>query len=112
MSNGFDILLVDDNADLAGNIVDYLEALGHRLHYAADGAAGLREALASSVDIILLDLALPNRDGLSICGDIRCRADRRVTILMVTARDALDDKLAGFANGADHSLKLGLTGIM
>ena len=104
MSNGFDILLVEDNADLAGNIVDYLEALGHRLHYASDGESGLREALVSPVDIILLDLALPNRDGLSVCAEIRHRADRRVPILMLTARDTLDDKLAGFASGADDYL--------
>lgn len=104
MSNGFDILLVEDNADLADNIIDYLEALGHRLHYAADGESGLREALVSPVDIILLDLALPYRDGLSVCAEIRRRADRRVPILMLTARDTLDDKLAGFARGADDYL--------
>ena len=104
MSKNFDILLVEDNADLAGNIIDYLEALGHRLHYAADGESGLREALATPVDIILLDLALPNRDGLNVCGEIRFRADRRVPILMLTARDTLDDKLAGFASGADDYL--------
>lgn len=104
MSDRFDILLVEDNADLASNIIDYLEALGHRLHYAADGQSGLREALVSPVDIILLDLALPNRDGLSVCAEIRRRADRRVPILMLTARDTLDDKLAGFASGADDYL--------
>ncbi|MEP7315809.1 MAG: response regulator transcription factor [Sphingomicrobium sp.] len=104
MSDSFDILLVEDNTDLASNIIDFLEALGHRLHYAADGEAGLREALVSPVDIVLLDLALPTRDGLSVCAEIRRRADRRVPILMLTARDTLDDKLAGFANGADDYL--------
>ena len=104
MSDSFDILLIEDNTDLASNIIDYLEALGHRLHYAADGEAGLREALVSPVDIVLLDLALPIRDGLSVCTEIRRRADRRVPILMLTARDTLDDKLAGFANGADDYL--------
>ncbi len=104
MSSGVDILLVEDNADLAGNIVDYLERLGHRVHYAADGEAGLREALVQPVDIVLLDLALPRRDGLSVCAELRKRADRRVPILMLTARDTLDDKLAGFASGADDYL--------
>jgi DNA-binding response OmpR family regulator len=104
LSHSFDILLVEDNPDLAGNIIQYLEALGHRLHYAADGEAGLREALVSPVDIVLLDLALPNRDGLSVCAEIRRRADRRVPILMLTARDTLGDKLAGFASGADDYL--------
>lgn len=104
LNDSFDILLVEDNADLAGNIIDYLEAIGHRLHYAADGEAGLREALISPVDIVLLDLALPSRDGLSVCTEIRRRADRRIPILMLTARDTLDDKLAGFASGADDYL--------
>ncbi|WP_288017145.1 response regulator transcription factor [Blastomonas sp.] len=104
MSNSFDILLVEDSPDLASNIIDYLEALGHRLHYAADGEAGLREALVRPVDIVLLDLALPNRGGLSVCSEIRRRADRRIPILMLTARDTLDDKLAGFAHGADDYL--------
>jgi DNA-binding response OmpR family regulator len=104
LSDCVDILLVEDNADLASNIIDYLEALGHRLHYAADGEAGLREALVGPVDIVLLDLALPGRDGLSVCAEIRRRADRRVPILMLTARDTLDDKLAGFASGADDYL--------
>jgi DNA-binding response OmpR family regulator len=99
-----DILLVEDNADLAGNIVDYLEAQGHRLHYAAAGEAGLREALIKRFDIVLLDLALPGRDGLSVCAEIRRKADRRVPILMLTARDTLDDKLMGFAAGADDYL--------
>ncbi len=104
MSKSFDILLVEDNPDLASNIIDYLEALGHRMHYAADGESGLREALVRPIDILLLDLALPNRDGLSVCSELRRCADRRIPILMLTARDTLDDKLAGFAHGADDYL--------
>lgn len=104
LDGSFDILLVEDNADVASNIIDYLEVLGHRLHYAADGEAGLREAMLNRIDIVLLDLALPNRDGLSVCAEIRRRADRRVPILMLTARDTLNDKLAGFASGADDYL--------
>jgi DNA-binding response OmpR family regulator len=104
MSDSFDILLIEDNADLAGNIIDYLEAIGHRLHYASDGEAGLREALVRSFDIVLLDLALPGRDGLDVCAELRRLSDRRVPILMLTARDTLGDKLAGFAQGADDYL--------
>lgn len=104
MSNDLDILLVEDNAALAANVIDYLEAQGHRVHYAADGEAGLREALIRPVDIVLLDLALPHRDGLSVCTELRRRSDRRVPVLMLTARDTLDDKLAGFVSGADDYL--------
>jgi DNA-binding response OmpR family regulator len=104
MSDSFDILLIEDNADVAGNIIDYLEAVGHRLHYAPDGEAGLREALIAPVDVVLLDLALPGRDGLNVCAEIRRISDRRIPILMLTARDTLEDKLAGFAHGADDYL--------
>ncbi|WP_447726149.1 response regulator transcription factor [Sphingomonas koreensis] len=104
MDNSLDVLLVEDNADLAANIVDYLEAIGHRVLYAADGEAGLRDALTQPIDVILLDVAMPHRDGLSTCAEIRRRADRRVPVLMLTARDTLDDKLAGFASGADDYL--------
>lgn len=104
VGSGFDILLIEDNADLAANVVDYFERLGHRVHYASDGEAGLRDAITQPVDVVLLDLALPRRDGLSVCAEIRRRADRRVPILMLTARDTIDDKLAGFASGADDYL--------
>lgn len=104
VSNSLDILLVEDNADLAGNIIDYLEAAGHRLHYAPDGVSGLREALIAPIDVVLLDLALPGRNGLDVCTEIRRLSDRRLPILIMTARDALDDKLAGFAHGADDYL--------
>ncbi|KTE38422.1 XRE family transcriptional regulator [Sphingopyxis sp. HIX] len=104
MHNRLDILLVEDNADLAANIIDYLEAIGHRLHYAADGDAGLRDVFTRPIDLVLLDVALPRRDGLSVCAEVRRRADRRIPILMLTARDTLGDKLAGFASGADDYL--------
>lgn len=104
MTVSADILLIEDNADLAANVIEYLERLGHRLHYAADGEAGLREAMLQPVDIVLLDLALPRRDGLDVCTELRRRSDRRLPILMLTARDTLDDKLAGFASGADDYL--------
>ncbi len=104
MGDGLDILLVEDNARMAENIVAFVEAHGHRVHYAADGEAGLREALYRDFDIILLDLSLPRRDGLSVCAELRRRAPHRVPILMLTARDTVDDKLTGFASGADDYL--------
>lgn len=104
MNKGLDILLVEDNSALAQNIIVFVEAHGHRVHYASDGEAGLREGLYRDFDVILLDLSLPRRDGLNVCLEIRRRAFRRVPILMLTARDTLDDKLKGFANGADDYL--------
>ena len=104
MRTGFDILLIEDNDDLAANVIDYLEHLGHRVTYAADGEAGLREALLQPVDVVLLDLTLPGRNGLAVCTELRRLLRWRVPILMLTARDTLDDKLAGFASGTDDYL--------
>ena len=98
------ILLVEDQAELAASIIDFLERQGHRLDYAADGSRGLDLALAHTFDVVLLDLRLPRIDGLEVCRRIRATADRHLPILMLTARDTLDDKIAGFDAGADDYL--------
>ena len=104
MAAGLDILLIEDNPSLSENVADYLEARGHRLDFAYDGVAGLRQALAGSFDVVILDLALPRLDGLEICRELRARADRHIPVIMVTARDTLADKLRGFEEGADDYL--------
>ena len=98
------ILLVEDQAALAASIIDFLESYGHRLDYAADGRQGLDLALGGSYDVVLLDLRLPVLDGLDVCRDLRATAICGLPILMLTARDTLDDKVAGFAAGADDYL--------
>jgi DNA-binding response OmpR family regulator len=104
MKPGLDILLIEDNDALAANIADYLEARGHRMDFASDGAVGLALAISTNPDVILLDVALPKMDGLSLCEQLRRDAPRHIPVLMLTARDTLDDKLAGFAHGADDYL--------
>jgi DNA-binding response OmpR family regulator len=94
------ILLVEDNRDLAQNVFDFFEARGHVLDMAADGVSGLHLAATQSYDAILLDLMLPGLDGLSLCRRLR-EAGQRTPILMLTARDSLDDKVAGLEAGAD-----------
>lgn len=98
------ILLVEDHRDIAENIFEYLEARGHTLDYAADGSAGLHLALSENFDVIVLDVMLPGMDGLSLCRRIREQSGRNVPILMLTARDELEDKLEGFEAGADDYL--------
>lgn len=98
------ILLVEDNADIAGNVADYFEPLGHQLDFAMTGTLGLELASNGQYDVIILDLMLPGMDGLEVCRQIRQSAAAGVRLLMLTARDALDDKLAGFAAGADDYL--------
>jgi DNA-binding response OmpR family regulator len=98
------ILIIEDDTDIAINLRDGLAAKGHVVDMAADGMAGLALALASEYDAILLDLALPGMDGLTLCRKLREEARRDTPVLMLTARDTLDDKLEGFAHGADDYL--------
>lgn len=98
------LLVIEDNRDLAANIREYLEARNHRVDYAADGAAGLELAAGNRYDAIVLDLGLPGLDGIEICKRLREEHRRAVPVLMLTARDTLRDKLAGFSAGADDYL--------
>jgi DNA-binding response OmpR family regulator len=98
------ILIVEDNADIAENIGDYLEQQGHVLDFAMDGIGGLHLALTHDFDIIVLDIMLPGMDGLTFCRKLRKEADNKTPVLMLTARDTLSDKLKGFDAGADDYL--------
>lgn len=94
------ILLIEDNRDLATNMFDYFEAKGHAMDLAADGISGLHFAATNQYDVLILDLMLPGIDGLTLCRRLR-ESGRLTPILMLTARDSLDDKIAGLEAGAD-----------
>lgn len=94
------ILLIEDNRDLATNLFDYFEARGHTMDLAGDGIPGLHFASTNSYDVLVLDLMLPSMDGLTMCKRLR-DAGKHTPILMLTARDSLDDKIAGLEAGAD-----------
>lgn len=98
------ILLIEDNPDILANAMDYLESKGHTVDCAYDGLAGLRLAQSGSFDAIVLDLMLPKLDGISLCQRLRIDYGMNTPILMLTARDTLDDKLRGFEVGADDYL--------
>lgn len=98
------ILLVEDNQDIASNIADYMSAQGHVMDFATQGEQGLSLALSEYYDMIILDLMLPDKDGLRVCREIREHSDRHIPILMLTARDTLEDKVKGFEQGADDYL--------
>lgn len=104
MTHGLHILVVEDNATLARNLVDYLEQHGHHVDYARDGALAMQLALQNRYDVIVLDLMLPVVDGWEVCRRLREDSLHHVPVLMLTARDSLDDKLEGFAAGADDYL--------
>ena len=98
------ILIVEDNKDIAENIADFFEPLGHRLDFAADGVIGLHLAQQESFDIIVLDVMLPRMDGVSLCRRLRTDLGLSTPIIMLTAKDQLQDKLNGFESGADDYL--------
>lgn len=98
------VLIVEDNRDLAANIADYLEAKGYQVDVAMDGVTGLHLAVSQPHDVIVLDLMLPGIDGLTLCRRLRQDAKTTVPVLMLTARSTLEDKAAGFGEGADDYL--------
>ena len=97
------VLLVEDNMDIAGTISDYLTIEGIECDHAFDGETGFQRALTGEYDVILLDIMLPFRDGISICNALR-NEGIDTPVLMLTARDTLADKLEGFVAGADDYL--------
>lgn len=98
------ILVIEDNRDLAANLGDFLEDRGHTVDYAADGLSGLHLAVSNDFDAIVLDLNLPAMDGLDVCRRLRTEGRKQTPVLMLTARDTLDNKLSGFEAGADDYL--------
>jgi len=98
------VLIIEDNAQLAANLYDYLEACGHRLDAAPDGITGLHLAKVRDYDAIVLDWNLPRMDGLTVLRRLRAEAKRRTPVILLTARDQLVDKIAGFEAGTDDYL--------
>ncbi len=98
------ILLVEDHRDIAELVFDYLEARGCSVDYAADGRDALRLGMDNRYDVVVLDIMLPGMDGLELCRRLRGEARLSSPVLMLTARDTLTDKLAGFDSGADDYL--------
>jgi DNA-binding response OmpR family regulator len=98
------ILLVEDNRQIAEMVGEFLERLGYSVDYAADGVSGLHLAVSNSYDVIVLDLMLPGLDGLEVCRKLRKEAKNATPVLMLTARDTLEDKLVGLEAGADDYL--------
>ncbi|MBC2601634.1 response regulator transcription factor [Puniceicoccus vermicola] len=95
------VLLVEDNFDLAGNIQDYLEQRGWSVDYVPNGALALHRVTEQTHAAVILDLRLPVIDGLEVCRRLRNSIAPRIPVLMLTAADLLDDRLTGFAAGAD-----------
>ena len=95
------LLLIEDNQTIAAQLTEFFEGHGWVVDYASHGTQGVELALKQNFDVILLDLNLPDIDGLEVCARIKQQAKVNPPILMLTARDAFEDKAAGFGTGAD-----------
>lgn len=98
------VLLVEDNANIANNIADYFAKQDVVIDFAYKGKHGCELAVSQYYHCIILDIMLPDIEGLEVCERIRAASERHIPIIMLTARDTLDDKLAGFTHGADDYL--------
>lgn len=93
------ILIVEDEAKIARFLELELKHEGYEVCHAADGRTGLEMALAKDVDLVLLDIMLPQLSGIEVCR--RVRMESQVPIIMLTAKDDVTDKVAGLDMGAD-----------
>jgi DNA-binding response OmpR family regulator len=98
------ILVVEDEPDLASALAVGLRREGYAVDVAGDGTSAVERAEYTPYDLLLLDLNLPDMDGLEVCAAVRAGADPQPRILMLTARDTLDDRVAGLDEGADDYL--------
>ncbi len=96
------ILVIDDDRDIVQTLKGNLELDGYQVHCAYDGMTGLHIARTIRPDLIILDLNLPDIDGVKACQIIRREFD--FPIIMLTARDGLSDKVLGLQCGADDYL--------
>ena len=94
------ILIVEDEQSLAQLICDRLKKEKYTVDVSYDGEEGLCNALSGIYDLIILDIMLPHVDGIEILKEVR-REDHEVKVIMLTAKAELDDRLLGFANGAN-----------
>jgi len=97
------ILVVEDDPSIANFVRQGLTEAGHAVDLARDGREGLEYALAADYDILVLDIMLPQMDGLALLSELRRRGDKTPT-LMLTARDTVEDRVQGLDVGADDYL--------
>lgn len=94
------VLVVEDDASIRRGLVDALQYAGYSVLQCGDGAAAAKMAIESTLDLVLLDVMLPGRDGYSILEELR-QARPTLPVIMVTARGAESDRVRGLNNGAD-----------
>lgn len=94
------ILVVEDDASIRRGLVDALSFAGYQVLQCGDGAKAVGVAMENDIDLVLLDVMLPGRDGFSILGELR-KSKPTLPVIMVTARGAENDRVRGLSDGAD-----------
>jgi DNA-binding response OmpR family regulator len=97
-------LIVEDNPDILANLYGFLQPRGYVLDSARNGYGALALVSEQPYDVIVLDVMLPGLNGLEFCQKLRGELGLATPVLMLTARDSLADKVAGFDSGADDYL--------
>jgi DNA-binding response OmpR family regulator len=97
------VLIIEDEVNLSRILVRVLEEEGFQALVEYRGDRGLETAVANAPDAVVLDLSLPGMDGLRVCRELRARG-LRMPVIMLTARDAVPDRVRGLDNGADDYL--------
>ena len=95
----YKILIIEDNPDIVANIYAFFEPKGFEMDNAHNGISGLALASSNRYDVILLDVMLPGMEGTKLCQTLREKWHDKTPILMLTARDTISDKVAGFDSG-------------
>ncbi|SHH30575.1 response regulator transcription factor [Massilia sp. CF038] len=98
------ILIIEDNPDIVANLYGFLEPKGFVLDSVGNGYAALALLAEQTYDVIVLDVMLPGLSGIDVCRRLRSELHSTTPVLMLTARDTLEDKQAGFNAGADDYL--------
>jgi len=99
------IVVIEDEADIVGLVTHYLEKEGYRVTAVGDGAKGLQQIKTDPPDLLILDIMLPEMDGLEICRRVRAGSTTAsLPIIMLTARGEESDKIVGLELGADDYL--------
>lgn len=97
------ILLVEDDSELAADLMEALRKEGFAINHVGNGTDALHVVATDKPDIVILDLGLPDLDGLDVLGQLR-RRQPVLPVLLLTARDSLNDKISGLDSGADDYL--------
>jgi DNA-binding response OmpR family regulator len=100
MSTSRTILTIEDDASIRRGIVDSLRFAGYQVREAADGETGAKIGIEQSIDLVLLDLALPKMKGLDVLRVMR-EARPTLPVIVLTAKGCEDDRIAGLNAGAD-----------